>query len=75
METTLDSLQAEVLKHLTVDRSRLLDVLLDSIDEDEEIEREWEQIADERDAELESGAVMPIDGPTVLARLRAKHLG
>ena len=75
MEMTLDSLQAEVLKLSTADRARLLDVLLDSIDEDEEVEREWEQIADERDAELDSGMVSAVDGPSVLARLRAKHVG
>jgi hypothetical protein len=73
MELTLDTLQAEVLKLSAADRARLLDALLDSIDEDEEVEREWERIADERDAELESGAVQPVDGPTVLARLRAKY--
>ena len=43
------------------------------MDEDQEVERAWEQIADERDAELESGAVLPVDGPTVLARLRAQY--
>jgi Putative addiction module component len=75
MELTLDALQAEVLKLSAVDRARLLDVLLDSIDEDEEVEREWEQIADERDAELESGKVAAVDGPTVLARLRAEYPG
>ena len=73
MELTLDALQAEVLKLPAADRVRLLDVLLDSIDEDEEVEREWERVADERDAELESGAVSAVDGPTVLARLRAKY--
>ncbi len=75
MEMTLDTLQAEVLKLSAPDKTRLLDVLLDSIDEDEEIEREWEQVADERDAELDSGAVSPVEGPAVLARLRAKHVG
>jgi hypothetical protein len=73
MELTLDTLQAEVLKLSAADRARLLDALLDSIDEDQEIEREWERLADERDAELESGAVLPVDGPTVLARLRAQY--
>lgn len=73
MEATLDTLQAEVLKLSAVDRTKLLDVLLDSIDEDEDIEREWEQIADERDTELESGAVSAVDGAAVLARLRAKY--
>jgi putative addiction module component (TIGR02574 family) len=75
MESTLDTLQAEVLKLSPVDRAKLLDLLLDSIDEDEEVEREWEQIADERDEELDSGKVSAVDGPTVLARLRAKYPG
>jgi hypothetical protein len=75
METTLDTLQAEVLKLSAADRARLLDTLLDSIDQDEEMEREWERIAEERDAELDTGAVTPVDGPAMLARLRAKHLG
>ena len=75
MELTLEALQAEVLKLSAADQARLLDLLLDSMDEDEAIEREWEQIADQRDAELESGAVAPVDGPTVLARLRARYGG
>jgi hypothetical protein len=73
MELTLDTLQAELLKLSTADRARLLDVLLDSIDVDEEVEQEWERLADEREAELDSGAVVAVDGPTVLARLRAKY--
>lgn len=73
MELTLDTLQAEVLKLPAADRVRLLDVLLDSIDEDDEVERDWERVADERDAELESGTALPVDGPSVLARLRTKY--
>mgnify|MGYP001420384788 CR=1 FL=1 len=73
MDMTLDTLQAELLKLSAADKARLLDVLLDSIDEDEEVEREWQRVADEREAELESGAVVAVDGPTVLARLRAKY--
>lgn len=73
MDTTIDILQAEILKLSPADRVRLLDTLLDSIDEDEEVEREWERVADEREAELESGAVQAVDGPAVLARVRAKY--
>jgi len=73
MDMTIDTLQAEIRKLSAADRARLLDSLLDIIHEDEEVEREWERVADERDAELESGAVQAVDGPTVLARLRAKH--
>lgn len=75
MDLTIDMLQAEVLKLAAPDRARLLDILFDSIDQDEDVEREWEKIADHRDAELDSGTVRPVDGSTVLARLRAKFPG
>jgi putative addiction module component (TIGR02574 family) len=75
MELTLEVLQTEVMKLSAEDRARLLDTLLDSIDQDEDTEREWEELADRRDAELDSGAVQAVDGPTVLARLRAQFPG
>jgi Putative addiction module component len=75
MELTLEALQTEVMKLSAEDRARLLDTLLDSMDQDEDTEREWEELADRRDAELESGAVEAVDGPTVLARLRAQFPG
>jgi hypothetical protein len=75
METTLDALQAEVMKLSAADRSRLLDALLDRVDQDEEVEKEWEKVADRRDAELDSGAVVAVDGPAVLERLKAKFPG
>ena len=75
METTLDTLQAEVMKLSAVDRSRLLDALLDRVDQDEEVENEWERVADRRDAELDSGAVVAVDGPEVLERLKARFPG
>jgi Putative addiction module component len=74
IETPLDSVQAQALKLSAADRTKLLDVLLDSMDHDEATEREWELLADERDAELDSGKVSARDGPAVLASLRAKHL-
>jgi putative addiction module component (TIGR02574 family) len=75
MELTLEVLQTEVMKLSAEDRARLLDTLLDSMDQDEDTEREWEELADRRDAELDSGAVQAVDGPTVLARLRAQFPG
>ena len=75
MELTLDALQAEVMKLSSADRSRLLDALLERVDEDEEVERAWEHLADQRDAELDSGAVQAVDGPTVVARLRSRFPG
>ena len=75
METTLDTLQAAVMKLSATDRSRLFDALLDKVDQDDEVEREWEAVADRRDTELESGAVIALDGSAVLARLKAKYPG
>ena len=75
MDMTLDSLQAELLKLSAADRARLLDILFDSIDHDEVLDREWEMVADDREAELDSGVVTAVDGQEALARLRAKHLG
>lgn len=75
MDLTVATLQAEVLKLSASDRAKLLDLLLDSIDQDEEVEREWQLLADERDAELDAGAAVAIPGPPMLARLRAKHFG
>jgi putative addiction module component (TIGR02574 family) len=75
MELTLEVLQTEVMKLSAEDRARLLDTLLDSMDQDEDTEREWEELADRRDAELDSGAVRAVDGPTVFARLRATFPG
>ena len=40
---------------------------------DPEIEKAWEEEADRREAELQSGAAVEIPGPEALARLRAKH--
>jgi len=56
-------------------RVRVLDALLECVDQDDEIERAWEQVADQRDGELESGAAVAVDGPTVVARLRARFPG
>lgn len=75
MELTLENLKAEVMRLSAADRSRLLDALLDSIDQDDAIEREWEQLADRRDAELDSGMVDAINGAAVLARLQSKYPG
>ena len=38
-----------------------------------EVEEAWEEEADRREAELQSGETAEIPGPQALARLRAKH--
>ena len=71
MHTTLATLEAEVLQLSASDRSNLLELLVISLDTDPEVEQAWEQEAPRRDAELESGAVQPVPGDEVIARLRA----
>lgn len=75
MSTTLEVLQAQVLSLSKEDRSRLLERLVASLDVDAETEEEWEAVAAERDAELESGAVTGIPLEDAMARLRARFPG
>lgn len=75
MSTTLEVLQAQVLSLSKEDRSRLLERLVASLDVDAEAEEEWEAVAAERDAELESGAVTGIPLEDAMARLRARFPG
>ena len=72
MITTLETLEAEVLKLPASDRSHLLQRLLASLDVDEDVEAAWDREADRREAELDSGAVQALPGEDVMARLRAR---
>ena len=71
MPTTLETLEAQVLSLSATDRSHLLERLIVSLDVDPEVEAAWEALADQRDLELESGAVAALPGEEVVARLRA----
>lgn len=72
MNTTLDALEAEVLKLPPNDRSHLLERLIISLDTDSEVEEAWEREADRREAEIDTGVVVPVAGDEMMARLRAK---
>jgi putative addiction module component (TIGR02574 family) len=72
VSTTLEALEAEVLKLAPADRSHLLERLIASLDSDPEVEEAWEREADRREAELESGSVAAVPGHEAMARLRAK---
>ncbi len=68
----LEVLEAQVLQLAPVERSHLLERLIDSLDSDPEIEAAWEQEADRRAAEISSGLVEPVSGIEAIARLRTK---
>lgn len=72
MSANLEVLEAEVLQLAPSDRTRLFELLIASIDTDSEVEQAWEQEADRREAELESGLVAPVPGQQAIARLRAR---
>ena len=72
MSTILEILEAEVLKLAPSERSRLLERLIVSLDEDVEVEEAWAREADRREAELDSGTVTAVSGDQMMERLRAR---
>ena len=72
MPNALETLTAEALQLSESDRSQLPERLILSLDLDPAVEQAWECEAARRDAELESGAVQPVSGDEVMARLRAR---
>jgi Putative addiction module component len=72
MADTIDALQAQVLNLSTAERALLLDRLMASLEADAAIEAEWDEVAAQRDAEVESGLVKPVPLEEVMVRLRAE---
>ena len=72
MPTTLEVLEAEVLKLAPGEKSHLLERLIVSLDEDVEVEEAWAREADRREAELDSGTVTAVSGDQMMERLRAR---
>lgn len=75
MTTTVETLEAEALKLAPADKSRLLERLIASLDEDPETEAAWDAVADAREDALRSGSVNPIFLGESLARLEARFPG
>ena len=75
MSTTLETLQAEVLRLSPNDRARLLDRLIASLDADTEAEAAWDTVAAAREVEMNTGAVQPVPLGAALARLEARFPG
>ena len=75
MSTTLETLQAEVLRLSPSDRARLLDRLIASLDVDTQAEDAWDALSDQLEVDLEtvSGQALPLD--VAIARLEARFQG
>lgn len=75
MSTSLETLQAEVLRLSPKDRARLLDRLIASLDVDSEHEAAWDAVAAAREAEMAAGTTHPVPLEAVLSRLEARFPG
>lgn len=75
MSTTLEALQAEVLRLSPADRAWLLDRLIASLDVDKKAETAWDALTDKREQELEIGAVQSVPLYVAIARLEARFPG
>lgn len=75
MSTTLEALQAEVLRLSSADRARLLDRLIASLDIDSGAEAAWDELADKREQEIEAGAAASVSLDVAVARLEARFPG
>ena len=75
MQVTLETLQAEVLRLPPSDRAKLLDSLIASLDVDPDAEVAWDELADRREQELDSGAATAVPLEVAVARLEARFPG
>lgn len=71
MSMPVEALEAALLQLPTVERARLLDRVVASLDADAARDRAWDEVAARRDAEIENGSAAEVPGPEAVARLRA----
>lgn len=72
MLSQLEYVQAQAMQLTPAERNQLLERLIISLDTDPEVEAAWEQLADQREADIEAGLAQFIPGDEVMARLRAR---
>jgi len=72
MPTPLEIVQAQAMQLTLAERGELLERLIVSLDTDPEVEAAWEQLADQREAEVDAGLSQFLPGDEVVARLRAR---
>lgn len=72
MNTHLEILEAEVMQLPLADKSHLLERLIATLDVDEEHQKAWNSVADQREAELDAGLAVEVPSEEAMARLRAR---
>ena len=73
VNTNIEVWESEVLQLAPADRSHLLERLIAMLDSDPEVEESWEQEADRRESELESGLIATVPGQEAIGR-SSKHV-
>lgn len=72
MLSQLEYVQAQAMQLTPAERSQLLERLILSLDADPEVEAAWEQLADQREAELDAGLAQEIPFEEAMIQLRAR---
>ncbi len=72
MPSQLEYVEAQVMQLSIAERNHLLERLILSLDTDPEVEVAWEQLADQREAEIEAGRSHWIPGDEAMQQLRAR---
>ena len=75
MTFTLELLEAEALKLAPAEKSRLLERLMDSLDEDLEIEAAWDAVAEDRESRVGAASAGAVPMEQAFARLEARFPG
>lgn len=69
---SVQELEAEILRLPSHERARLAEVLIASLEEEDEIARAWAEEAERRYEELRSGEVEAVPAEEVFARIRSR---
>lgn len=72
MRMNVEALEAEALKLSPADRTHLLERLILALDTDADLEAAWERVAEQRQADVESGSASLVSDVEVMSRLRAR---
>lgn len=72
MLSQLEYVEAQVMQLSPAERNHLLERLINSLDADPEVEAAWEQVADQREADLDAGLAQEIPFEEAMIQLRAR---
>ena len=69
---TVETLEAAALRLTRVERARLVDRLIATLDADPKVEEAWAAEVERRPTDIENGNVSLLPGPETLAKLKAE---